>query len=120
VLVLPGDGTIGEIPSITPNLDFYVQRCCGTPDVDPDAWEMVLRDRGTEVAVIDRVYLQSLATRDLEHTLECIGTTVSWQQIGNAAWVTATAPSSSSTGTRISSSSTASRCAPCSVPTCIR
>lgn len=86
VLVLPDGGTGGSIPPITPNDEFYVQSCCGTPSVDPDSWTMVIRDRGTEVATLDRAALLALPGREREHTLECIGTSPSWQQIGNAIW----------------------------------
>jgi DMSO/TMAO reductase YedYZ molybdopterin-dependent catalytic subunit len=74
------------ISPITPNSQFYVQSCCGTPSVDPDTWTLSIRNLGEEVAVIDRAYLLSLSARDREHTLECIGTTPRFKNIGNAVW----------------------------------
>ena len=80
-------GLVGELPDpLTPNDQFYVQSCCGTPAVDVDAWSLDISVLGELVAQIDVAFLESLTLRTKEHTLQCIGGGPSLQQISNAVW----------------------------------
>jgi DMSO/TMAO reductase YedYZ molybdopterin-dependent catalytic subunit len=80
------DALAGPVDPITPNEDFYVTSCCGTPTVDGAAWALSVRDDTGERATIDLAWLESLITRDREHTLECIGGGPFHLAIGNAVW----------------------------------
>ncbi len=71
---------------VTPNDEFYVTSCCGTPTVDAATWALVVRDRGVEVARVDLAALEALPPRDKEHTLECIGANAYNHAIDNAVW----------------------------------
>jgi hypothetical protein len=78
----PTDG----IEPITPNDDFYVTSCCGTPVVDRDAWSLTFKAAGTVLATADLVDLEGMGPRDREHTLECIGAGPTHQAISNTIW----------------------------------
>ena len=81
------DPPITAIAPVTPNEDFYVTSCCGTPDVDAATWALVVRVRGEEVARVDLAGLQAAAAVvDIEHTLECISANPYNRAIGNAIW----------------------------------
>jgi DMSO/TMAO reductase YedYZ molybdopterin-dependent catalytic subunit len=82
----PGTGDV--IPPITPNDDFYVTSCCGSPDVDPAAWSLRIVDgiSGGELGSLDTAALDAMDGRDKEHTLECIGGGPYNRAIGNAIW----------------------------------
>lgn len=71
---------------ITPNDDFYVTSCCGTPEVDGARWTLSVRDGDKLLATIDLAYLDSLPARDREHTLECIGANAYNLAMSNAVW----------------------------------
>ena len=75
-----------EIPSITPNEDFYVYQYRSIPEHDIAAHETVIEDEVGELARFDLAFLESLSPMDKEHTLECIGTNPRIQRIGNAVW----------------------------------
>lgn len=74
------------IDPITPNEDFYVTSCCGTPEVDGATWSLSVRAGGVELTTVDLAGLDALTPRDKEHTLECIGAGPYAQAIGNAVW----------------------------------
>jgi DMSO/TMAO reductase YedYZ molybdopterin-dependent catalytic subunit len=74
------------IPSITPNQDFYVTSCCGTPEVDGGAWTCEVRDEGALLATFDLELLTSLEVQQREHTLQCIGSGPYNLAISNAMW----------------------------------
>lgn len=80
------NGQGADITPITPNEDFYVTTCCGSPVVDGAAWTLTILDRGAELATLDLATLDALDPRDKEHTLECIGANPYSQKISNAVW----------------------------------
>jgi DMSO/TMAO reductase YedYZ molybdopterin-dependent catalytic subunit len=73
-------------PPISPTPDFYVQSARGTPEVDPDAHAMEIRDRGAAVGAITLADLEALSAREREHTLQCIGANPRVLYIDNAHW----------------------------------
>ena len=75
-----------ELLPITPNDEFYVYSYAGTPSFDGEAHEMLLVHEDTELARFDLAFLSTLASREREHTLECIGARPRNQDIGNAVW----------------------------------
>ena len=83
---LPAPGDVW--PPITPNDDFYVTSCCGTPDIDRTAWTLAIEDdvAGKRVATLDMATLEAMPAREKEHTLECIGGNPYNRAIGNAIW----------------------------------
>lgn len=85
-LVLPQQDLIDSIDPITSNADFYVYSYSGPPDVDVGAWSVTFLDRGTEVASLDAVDLESLPSTTFEHTLQCIGSGPRNRLISNAEW----------------------------------
>lgn len=74
------------IAPITPNADFYVTSCCGTPAVDAADWSLTIRDPTSELATLDLAALDAMAARDREHTLQCIGANPYNHAISNAVW----------------------------------
>ncbi len=78
----PTDG----IEPITPNDDFYVTTCCGTPPIDTASWTLTFRANGVEMATVDLLTLEAMEGRDREHTLQCIGASTANQAISNAVW----------------------------------
>jgi DMSO/TMAO reductase YedYZ molybdopterin-dependent catalytic subunit len=81
------DGPDGlELSPITSNEEFYVTSCCGTPDVDPDTWQLLFMDNGAVIGSIDLAALEALPAREKEHTLQCIGSGPANQAISNAVW----------------------------------
>ena len=82
-LGLPGDPE--PIAPVTPNADFYVTSCCGTPEIDGATWSCLVRADETDIA-FDLAFLEALDARDREHTLECIGAGPTNQAISNAVW----------------------------------
>lgn len=85
-LVLPDFPSGQATAPITPTASFYRQSCCGTPEVDADAWTLTVRVNGDEVAEITTDLLRTLTPRTKEHTLQCIGGGPGSQQISNALW----------------------------------
>jgi hypothetical protein len=85
-LSLPERRNVLEIPPITPNPQFYVEHCCGRPEVDPDTWTLSIQANGTEFATLDMAFLDTLEVQEREHTLVCIGSTPRAPQISNAIW----------------------------------
>jgi DMSO/TMAO reductase YedYZ molybdopterin-dependent catalytic subunit len=83
---LPAQGD--EIPPVTPNDDFYVTSCCGSPVVDRAAWTLTVRDAmaGATLGALGLGALEAMAAREKEHTLECIGGNPYNRAIGNAIW----------------------------------
>ena len=81
-----GVENLESIPAITPNEDFYVTSCCGTPEIDGAAWSCLVRDGETELASFDLAWLEAQTPRDKEHTLECIGAGPYNLAISNAVW----------------------------------
>ena len=93
VAACDGDGdaplvpsSVDPIPPITPNDDFYVTSCCGTPSVDGDTWSLTIRTATGTLASIDLAGLAALGGREREHTLECIGANPYNQAISNTVW----------------------------------
>jgi DMSO/TMAO reductase YedYZ molybdopterin-dependent catalytic subunit len=83
---LPQPGDV--LPPITPNDDFYVTSCCGTPEIDRAAWRLTIEDdvAGKRVGTLDMATLEAMPAREREHTLECIGGNPYNRAIGNAIW----------------------------------
>ena len=83
---LPGPGEV--LPPITPNDDFYVTSCCGTPEIDRAAWALTIEDdvNGERLGTLDMATLEAIPAREKEHTLECIGASAYFRSIGNAIW----------------------------------
>ena len=65
---------------------FYVYQVGGFPDVEERTWSCVILDRGTELGRIDKALLETLTPREVELTLQCIGSTPSIRNINNAVW----------------------------------
>lgn len=74
------------IPEITPTEDFYVYSCCGMPDIVEAAWTCVVRDRGEDRGIIDPAFLAAQEPEEIEHTLQCIGSSPRNPSISNALW----------------------------------
>lgn len=74
------------IPPISSNEDFYVYACCGPQPVDPASWTCAIIDRGSQVAQLDLATLRSLPVAEVEHSLQCIGSSPRSPLIGNAVW----------------------------------
>ncbi len=86
-VVLTDEPSYGAgIPEITPTEDFYVYSCCGVPDVTAETWMCVVRDRGADVATIDADWLAAQQFEEIEHTLQCIGSSPRNPSISNALW----------------------------------
>jgi DMSO/TMAO reductase YedYZ molybdopterin-dependent catalytic subunit len=82
---LPAAGDV--LPPITANDDFYVTSCCGTPEIDRDAWTLAIVDESSaQLATLDMAALEAMPAREKEHTLECIGASPYFRSIGNAIW----------------------------------
>lgn len=75
-----------ELDPITPNADFYVTSCCGTPEIDRDSWSMAIQVGGETRATIDLAWLEARDAREREHTLQCIGSSPAYPLISNAVW----------------------------------
>jgi len=86
LLELPPLALPDSIPDISTNADFYVQSAFGTPEIDPESHQLVLRNLGEEVGRIDLAILEGLEPRDIEHTLQCIGSHPGLLFIDNAIW----------------------------------
>ena len=77
----------GPLPGISPQADFYLQSCCGTPDVDPETFTMDVEDAdGAVLATIDQQYVLGLTGQQKEHTLQCIGSNPRFLFVDNAMW----------------------------------
>lgn len=85
-LVLPDRISFDSIEPITANAQFYVEHCCGRPEVNPATWSLAVKAEGVELASITADFLSTLEVREREHTLECIGSTPRNRQISNAIW----------------------------------
>lgn len=94
---LPGCDTLdipppqdpGPISGISPQSSFYLQSCCGTPDIDPATFVMELVDAGTgaTLGTIDRDHIDTIEEpQQKEHTLQCIGSSPRFLFIDNAVW----------------------------------
>jgi DMSO/TMAO reductase YedYZ molybdopterin-dependent catalytic subunit len=83
---LPEPGDV--LPPITPNDEFYVTSCCGSPEIDRDSWTLTIRDEiaGATLGTFDLATLEAMDGREKEHTLECIGGGPLNRAIGNAIW----------------------------------
>jgi hypothetical protein len=71
---------------VTPIGDFYRYQCCGLPDLDPSTHVTTVSHEDEALAEIELAFLDGLASRELEHTLQCIGSSPIVQRIGNAVW----------------------------------
>ena len=78
----------GPLPGISPQSSFYLQSCCGTPNIDPDAHvtTVVDGDTGDALATIDTTFVATLDGRQKEHTLQCIGSNARFLFVDNAMW----------------------------------
>ncbi len=87
-LDIPPPQPAGSLPGISPQADFYVQSCCGTPNIEPADHSMALVDGadGGVLARIDVPYVQTLQGRSKEHTLQCIGSNPRFLFVDNAMW----------------------------------
>ncbi len=86
-VVLTDEPSYGAgIPEITPTEDFYVYSCCGVPAVTAETWTCTVRDRGADVATIDSAWLAAQQYEEIEHTLQCIGSSPRNPAISNALW----------------------------------
>lgn len=88
-LEIPPPPPSGPISGISPQSDFYVQSCCGTPDVDEDTFTMELVDAGTgdTLGSVDKAFVEGIAEpRVKEHTLQCIGANPRFLFVDNAHW----------------------------------
>lgn len=87
-LDIPPVMNAGPLPGISPQAGFYVQSCCGTPDIVAEDHTMAIVDgaTGDELAVIDAPYVLSLEGREKEHTLQCIGASPRFLFVDNAMW----------------------------------
>ncbi len=85
-LSLPAVELLDEVPPITAQEDFYLQHCCGTPNVDPATFVMEIVYDGDVIGTIDRDFVESLEARTREHTLQCIGARPRFLFISNAIW----------------------------------
>ena len=74
------------IPPVTSNDDFYRYQCCGSPNFKPENWVLTILDRGEVIGTIEKSYLDTLPIREIELTLECIGSGPRNQNISNAVW----------------------------------
>jgi len=88
-LSIPPPTDPGPISGITPQSGFYVQSCCGTPDVDPDTFVMECINAGTGdvLGSIDKAFVEAIASPQMkEHTLQCIGSGPRFLFVSNAVW----------------------------------
>lgn len=85
-LLLPELELRDRLTDIVPNEDFYLQSAFGTPAVDPATHMLRILAEGSELASFDQAYVNALAARDREHTLQCIGANPRFLFIGNAIW----------------------------------
>ena len=79
----------GPLSGITPQSSFYVQSCCGTPEVDSETFQMEIMDAGTGelLGAIGKALIDSIAEpRMKEHTLQCIGSGPRFLFVSNAVW----------------------------------
>lgn len=78
----------GPLPGISPQSDFYIQSCCGTPNIDSEAHTTTLVDgaTGDELGVIDTTFVAGLEGQQKEHTLQCIGANPRFLFVDNAMW----------------------------------
>ena len=81
-----GPDTPEPLQAITPNEDFYVTSCCGTPEIDGATWTCLVQDGDVVLASFDLAWLDAQTARDKEHTLECIGAGPYNLAISNAIW----------------------------------
>ncbi|MCO4769989.1 MAG: molybdopterin-dependent oxidoreductase [Deltaproteobacteria bacterium] len=96
-VALPGCDTLsipppqdpGPLSGISDQSDFYIQSCCGTPDVDPATHTMEIIDSGTGdlLGSIDQAFVRAIEEPRLkEHTLQCIGSSPRFLFVDNAVW----------------------------------
>jgi DMSO/TMAO reductase YedYZ molybdopterin-dependent catalytic subunit len=85
-LVLLDELTAEALAPITPTERFYVYQYGPVPDLDPSSHRIEVTFEETPLATFDRGHLASLAGREREHTLQCIGSRPTVQNIGNARW----------------------------------
>lgn len=94
---LPGCDTLeipppvdpGPLPGVVEQSDFYIQSCCGTPDVDPETFVMEIVDASTgdTLGSMDKAFVDAVAEpRVKEHTLQCIGSSPRFLFVSNAMW----------------------------------
>jgi DMSO/TMAO reductase YedYZ molybdopterin-dependent catalytic subunit len=74
------------IAHVTATDDFYVYYCCTEPPITAESWSLTIRDRGVDLVTLDADWLAAQVPRDLELTLECIGSSTRSQLISNARW----------------------------------
>ncbi|NCG18210.1 MAG: molybdopterin-dependent oxidoreductase [Rhodobacterales bacterium] len=80
-----GDGMVFLSP-VTDTEDFYVYQSGPQPQVDPDTWRLIIKNRGEEVLSISQADLLAMESEQVELTLQCIGSRPSHRNIGNAVW----------------------------------
>mgnify|MGYP000120536345 CR=1 FL=1 len=88
-LDIPPPKDPGPISGISPQSEFYLQSCCGVPDVDPATFtmELVNASTGATIGSIDRDYIDTIEEPEQkEHTLQCIGSNPRFLFIDNAVW----------------------------------
>lgn len=85
-LDLPEVQLMDAWPPISSNADHYTENIGARPDLDPDTHIFEILDRGTVVGSIMLSDLLPLASREKEHTLQCIGATPRFLYIDNAVW----------------------------------
>jgi DMSO/TMAO reductase YedYZ molybdopterin-dependent catalytic subunit len=84
-LVLRQGDAPTSIDPLTSNANFYITSSAGSPSLQRSDWSLVIEDGGT-IATFDAAFLDSVAARETERTLQCIGSSPSNQAISNAVW----------------------------------
>lgn len=80
------EAELQEIPPVTSNDDHYEVSTLGMVDVNADDWVCTVRIGDQELGQFDYGFLESLETRDKEHTLQCIESKPGDQRMSNAVW----------------------------------
>lgn len=75
-----------SLSPVTPIGEFYRYQCCGLPEIDPTTHTTAIAHEATPLASFDQAFLLGLPARDLERTLQCIGSSPRVQRISNAVW----------------------------------
>jgi DMSO/TMAO reductase YedYZ molybdopterin-dependent catalytic subunit len=74
------------ISPISTNEEFYRYQVGTVPELNPNTWDLAIIDRGTELGRIDADALSRLEVREVELTLQCIGSGPNVRNINNAIW----------------------------------
>lgn len=85
-LTLPNADLEDAIDPITSNEAFYLQSCCGTPNIAVDSWTLSIKALGVQQATLNAALLATLPVTTVEHTLQCIGSSPAKPLISNAVW----------------------------------